>query len=47
MAGYGLARTAWLDLTAAAQIIALIGAGLAIWLDRHPNVPDPRVEIYC
>jgi hypothetical protein len=47
VACYGLRRTAWLDLALAAQMIAVIGAGMSIWLDRHPTAPDPRVEIYC
>jgi hypothetical protein len=47
VARFGLERTIWLKLALTAQIIALIGAGLAIWLDKHPSASDPRLEIYC
>jgi hypothetical protein len=47
VAGYGLTRTLWLDLAVLAMVLALVGAGLAIWLDRHPKAPDPRMEVYC
>jgi hypothetical protein len=47
LAHFGLERTIWLKLALLAQIIALLGAGQAIWLDRHPTAPDPRLEIYC
>jgi hypothetical protein len=29
------------------QLIALFGAGLTFWLDRHPDRPEPRIECYC
>jgi hypothetical protein len=47
IARFGLHRTGWLYLALAAQAIALAGAGLSRWLDRHPDAPDPRVEVYC
>jgi hypothetical protein len=47
IATFGLARTHWLELAVTAQLIALFGAGLARWLDNHPTLPDPRIEIYC
>lgn len=47
VARFGLRRTGWLCLAVAAHAVALAGAGLARWLDRHPGVPDPRVEVYC
>jgi hypothetical protein len=47
IACYGLERTVWLKLAVLAQVIAVVGIGMAWWLDRHPNAPDPRLEIYC
>ncbi len=47
LAGYGLECTIWLKLAVLAQVIAVVGIGMAWWLDRHPNAPDPRLEIYC
>jgi hypothetical protein len=47
IARFGLRRTCWLELAVTAQVIALFGVGLARWLDNHPTLPDPRVEIYC
>jgi hypothetical protein len=47
LAKYGLDRTWWLRLTVLAQLIALIGVGSAWWLERHPQAPDLRLEIYC
>jgi hypothetical protein len=47
IARFGLHRTGWLCLAVTAQVVALFGAGLARWLDKHPNLPDPRVEVYC
>jgi hypothetical protein len=47
VARFGLQRTVWLKLALAAQLVALIGAGMAVWLDRHPAAPDPRLEVYC
>ncbi len=44
---YALAHTTWLTLAVIAQIVALAGAGLAVWLDRHPDRPEPRVEVFC
>jgi hypothetical protein len=47
VASFGLTRTIWFDLAVLTQIIALAGIGTSWWLDRHPNAPDPRLEIYC
>jgi hypothetical protein len=47
IARFGLRRTAWVWLAVTAHVLALAGAGLARWLDRHPDQPDPRMEIYC
>ena len=44
---FGLERTIWLKLAVVVQFIAVAGIGMAWWLDRHPNAPDPRLEIYC
>jgi hypothetical protein len=47
LAAYGLDHTTWLSLTVVAHLMALFGAGLTLWLDRHPERPDPRIECYC
>ena len=47
IAGYGIERTMWLKLAILVQIVAVAGVGLSWWLDRHPNAPDPRIEVYC
>ena len=28
-------------------VVALFGAALTMWLDNRPNLPDPRIEVYC
>jgi hypothetical protein len=47
LAAYGLDHTTWLALAVVAHLVALFGAGLTLWLDRHPGRPDPRIECYC
>jgi hypothetical protein len=47
LASFGLARTTWLSLAVVAHVVALAGAGVALWLDRHPSRAEPRVECYC
>jgi hypothetical protein len=47
IARFGVHRTGWLYLAVMAQVVALVGAGLARWLDRHPHMPEPRIEVYC
>ena len=44
---YALDRTFALTLVVLANAAALFGAGLTLWLDRHPGRPEPRLECYC
>jgi len=47
LGSYALDRTFWLHLVVAAHVIALLGAAAALWIDRNPGRPDPRLELYC
>lgn len=47
IAALGLTHTGWFCLAFLLQLLAIIGAGSAIWLDRHPDAPDIRFEAYC
>ena len=47
IAALGLTRTFWFCLAFLLHLLAIVGAGSAIWLDRHPDAPDVRFEVYC
>jgi hypothetical protein len=47
LASYALSRTYWLVLAFDAHLVALIGAGLGMWLERNPHRPEPRIECFC
>lgn len=47
IAALGLTRTGWFCLALLLHLLAIVGAGSSIWLDRHPDSPDIRFEAYC
>jgi hypothetical protein len=44
---FAIRRTRWLCLVFIVDLVALIGAGMVLWLDQRGNRPEPRVEFYC
>jgi hypothetical protein len=47
LGSFALHRSGWVKWAVLAQFVALAGAGLTVWLDRHPERPEPRIECYC
>jgi hypothetical protein len=45
--GFAIHRTYWLCTTLFLQVIALVGAGIMVWLDHRGDQPEPRVDWYC
>jgi hypothetical protein len=44
---FAVRRTRWLCLVFFFDLIAVVGAGMLLWLDQRGKRPDPRVEFYC
>jgi hypothetical protein len=44
---FAIHRTYWLCATLLFQLIALVGSGMMVWLDRRGDQPEPRIEWHC